>query len=231
MHDISVIQDELNNKINAFQVSQNLLQEKESSLVEAKLEIQHLKSEHASLELLLQEKDEELTEARNKLEEVLKMLMSSREDQRMQGTEMLKEKDVHLHRIEGELGSSKLKITEAEMVVERIAELTSRLVMSTANGHNQNAMEINNEISFDSMQQQLEKPRDDYGIENRRLVMELNFTRQILHKLRETDGELVAMQMSLTLRERELDKMRDEIANKSKEVSVAISEFENKSVL
>ncbi|CDY61791.1 BnaC02g46090D [Brassica napus] len=117
---------------------------RKSQVVEAKLEIQHLKSEHASLELLLQEKDEELTEARNQLEEVnrevkeLKMLMASRED---------------------ELGSSKLQASEAEMGVERIAELTSRLVQ-------------------DQMQQQpLEKqPYGDYGMEKKRLVMELNFT-------------------------------------------------------
>ncbi|KAL1210367.1 hypothetical protein V5N11_006698 [Cardamine amara subsp. amara] len=232
MHDLSVIQDELNNKTNAFQVSQNLLQEKESSLVEAKLEIQHLKSEQASLELLLQEKDEELAEARNKLEEVngevteLKMLMSSREDQLMQATEMLKEKDVHLHRIEGELGSSKLKITEAEMVVERIAELTSRLVMSTANSHNQNAMKINNEISFDSMQQPLEKPRDDYGIENRRLVMELNFTRETL---RMKEIEVLAVQRALTFKDEEIKVVMGRLEDKERELKKLKEETVNDS--
>lgn len=221
MHDISIIQDELNNKTNAFQVSQNLLQEKESSLVEAKLEIQHLKSEQASLELLLQEKDEELAEARNKLEEVnqevteLKMLMTSREDQLMQANAMLKEKDVHLHRIEGELGSSKLKITEAEMVVERIAELTSRLVMSTTNSQSQNAMRINNEISFDSMQQTLEKPRDDYGIENRRLVMELNFTRETL---RMKEMEVLAVQRALAFKDEEINVVMGRLEDKEREL-------------
>ncbi|KFK29831.1 hypothetical protein AALP_AA7G184500 [Arabis alpina] len=235
--DISVIKDELNKKTDAFQVSQNLLQEKESSLVEAKLEIQHLKSEQASLELLLQEKDEELTEAQNKLEEVkrevteLKMLMISREDQLMQATAMLKEKDVHLHRIEGELDSSKLKATEAEMVVERIAELTSRLLMSTTNGQYQNTMRIDNEISFDSMQQPLEKPRDDYGMENKRLVMELNFTRE---NLRMKEMEVLAVQRALTYKdeeinvvmgrleakERELKKLKEETSNDSEDLKM-----------
>jgi chromosome segregation ATPase len=237
MHDISVIQDELYKKANAFQVSQNLLQEKESSLVEAKLEIQHLKSEQASLELLLQEKDEELAEARNKLGEVnqevteLKALMISREDQLMEATEMLKEKDVHLHRIEGELGSSKLKVTEAEMVVERIAELTNRLLMSTTNGQNQNAMRINNEISIDSMQQPLEKPHDDYGMENKRLVMELSFTRE---NLRMKEMEVLAVQRALTFKdeeinvvmgrleakEQELKKLKEETINDSEDLKV-----------
>ncbi|XP_010432759.1 PREDICTED: coiled-coil domain-containing protein 18-like isoform X2 [Camelina sativa] len=234
MHDISVIQDELYKKANAFQVSQNLLQEKESSLVEAKLEIQHLKSEQASLELLLQEKDEELTEARHKLEEVnrevtqLKALMTRRDDQLMQATAMLKEKDVHLHRIEDELGSSKLKVTEAEMVVERIAELTSRLLMSTTNGQNQNTVRVNNEISFDSMQQPLPL-ESDYGTENKRLVMELNFTRE---SLRMKEMEVLAVQRALTFKdeeinvfmgrleakERELKKLKEETTNDSEDL-------------
>ncbi|XP_010447425.1 PREDICTED: trichohyalin-like [Camelina sativa] len=229
MHDISVIQDELYKKANAFQVSQNLLQEKESSLVEAKLEIQHLKSEQASLELLLQEKDEELTEARNKLEEVnqevthLKTLMTRRDDQLMQATAMLKEKDVHLHRIEDELGSSNLKVTEAEMVVERIAELTSRLLMSTTNGQNQNTVRVNNEISFDSMQQPLES---DYGTENKRLVMELNFTRE---SLRMKEMEVLAVQRALTFKDEEINVVMGRLEAKERELKKLKEETTNDS--
>lgn len=223
MLDISTIQDELDKKTNEFQVSQNVLQEKESSLVEAKLEIQHLKSEQASLELLLQEKDEELTEARNKLEEVnrevteLKMLMINREDELMQATELLKEKDVHLNRIEDELGSSKLQVSEAEMVVERIAELTSRLVMSTTK----------DQISVDTMLE----PHVDYGVENKRLVMELNFTRE---NLRLKEMEVLAAQRALTFKdeeisvvmgrleakERELKKLKEETVNDSEDLKM-----------
>ncbi|CAN6918726.1 unnamed protein product, partial [Brassica oleracea] len=204
MHDVSTIQDELDKRTKEFQVSQNLLQEKESSLVEAKLEIQHLKSEQASLELLLQEKDEEFTEARNQLEEVnrevkeLKMIMRTREDQLTQATELLKEKDVHLNRIEGELGSSKIQASEAEMVVERIAELTSRLVQ-------------------DQMQQQpLEKqPYGDYGMENKRLVMELNFTRE---NLRLKEMEVLAAQRALTLKDEEINVLMGRLEAKEREV-------------
>lgn len=216
MLDISTIQDELDKKTNEFQVSQSLLQEKESSLVEAKLEIQHLKSEQASLELLLQEKDEELTEARNKLEEVnrevteLKMLMINREDELTQAAELLKEKDVHLHRIEDELGSSEMRVSEAEMVVERIAELTSRLVMST----NKDL------ISVDAMMQQqqpLEKqPRVvDYGMENKRLVMELNFTRE---NLRLKEMEVLAAQRALTFKDEEINVVMGRLEAKEREL-------------
>ncbi|KAF3528295.1 hypothetical protein DY000_02036822 [Brassica cretica] len=199
MHDVSTIQDELDKRTKEFQVSQNLLQEKESSLVEAKLEIQHLKSEQASLELLLQEKDEELTVARNQLEEVnrevteLKMLMRTREEELIQATELLKEKDVHLHRIEDELGSSKMQASEAEMVVERIAELTSRLVQ-------------------DQMQQQ---PYGDYGMENKRLVMELNFTRE---NLRLKEMEVLAAQRALTLKDEEINVLMGRLEAKEREV-------------
>ncbi|KAJ4866482.1 Myosin heavy chain-related protein [Raphanus sativus] len=209
MLDISTIQDELDKKTNEFQVSQSLLQEKESSLVEAKLEIQHLKSEQASLELLLQEKDEELTEARNKLGEVnrevteLKMLMINREDELTQAAELLKEKDVHLHRIEDELGSSEMRVSEAEMVVEKIAELTSRLVQD--------------QISFDSMQQPLEKqPRVvDYGMENKRLVMELNFTRE---NLRLKEMEVLAAQRALTFKDEEINVVMGRLEAKEREL-------------
>ncbi|CAN8326927.1 unnamed protein product [Cochlearia groenlandica] len=221
MQDLFVIQDELSKKSNAFQVSQDLLQKKESSLVEAKLEIQHLKAEQASLELLLQEKDDELTETRNKLEEVnqevteLKMLMISRENQLMQVTAKLEEKDVRLLRIEGELDSSKLQVNEVEMVVKRIAELTSRLVMSTTNGQDLNARRINNEISLDSMQQQLEKPYDDYGMENKRLVMELNFTRE---NLRLKEMEVLDVQRALTCKDEEINVVMERLKSKEHEL-------------
>ncbi|KAJ4868547.1 Myosin heavy chain-related protein [Raphanus sativus] len=208
MLDISTIQDELDKKTNEFQVSQSLLQEKESSLVEAKLEIQHLKSEQASLELLLQEKDEELTEARNKLEEVnrevteLKMLMINREDELTQAAELLKEKDVHLHRIEDELGSSEMRVSEAEMVVERIAELTSRLVMSTTKDL----------ISVEALEKQ---PRVDYGMENKRLVMELNFTRE---NLRLKEMEVLAAQRALTFKDEEINVVMGRLEAKEREL-------------
>ncbi|KAJ0251870.1 Uncharacterized protein HA466_0127660 [Hirschfeldia incana] len=219
MLDVSTIQDELDKKTNEFQISQTLLQEKESSLVEAKLEIQHLKSEQASLELLLQEKDEELTEARNKLEEVnrevteLKMLMINREDELTQATELLKEKDVHLNRIEDELGSSEMRVSEAEMVVERIAELTSRLVQD--------------QISFDSMQQPVEKqPRVDHGMENKRLVMELNFTRE---NLRLKEMEVLAAQRALSLKDEEISVVMGRLEAKEREVKKLKEETVNDS--
>ncbi|KAJ4869354.1 Myosin heavy chain-related protein [Raphanus sativus] len=184
MLDISTIQDELDKKTNEFQVSQSLLQEKESSLVEAKLEIQHLKSEQASLELLLQEKDEELTEARNKLEEVnrevteLKMLMINREDELTQAAELLKEKDVHLHRIEDELGSSRCEIL----------------------------------ISVEALEKQ---PRVDYGMENKRLVMELNFTRE---NLRLKEMEVLAAQRALTFKDEEINVVMGRLEAKEREL-------------
>lgn len=55
-------------------------------MVEAKLEIQHLKSEQDTINIILDEKDSGLLNARNKLEEVnkeiaeLKMLLDSKED-------------------------------------------------------------------------------------------------------------------------------------------------------
>ncbi|KAK9279489.1 hypothetical protein L1049_013168 [Liquidambar formosana] len=56
--------------------------------------------------------------------------MSSRETQLIQATTLLKEKEEHVEIMQHELNDSKLKFSEAETVVERIVELTNKLVIS-----------------------------------------------------------------------------------------------------
>ncbi|KAJ6862250.1 hypothetical protein NC652_039170 [Populus alba x Populus x berolinensis] len=61
------LQQESHQKNTEFGEMQHLLHVKESELVEAKLDIQKLKSEHASLQLVLENKDLQLINARKNL--------------------------------------------------------------------------------------------------------------------------------------------------------------------
>ncbi|KAF8393166.1 hypothetical protein HHK36_021407 [Tetracentron sinense] len=138
----SVLLEELEQKTSEFGEAHNLLQFKESELVEARLQIQQLTSRQASFQVMLEEKDTDLSNARKKLEEAnkevaeLKLLMKSREEQLIQATAILQEKEDHGQIMQHELDDTKLKFSEAATVVERIADLTNKLVISMKDEEN-----------------------------------------------------------------------------------------------
>ncbi|PHU09041.1 hypothetical protein BC332_20901 [Capsicum chinense] len=121
----SALQEELYRKSREFGETQNLLQVKESELVDARLMIRHLKSECSSLQLMLEEKDKELLDSRKTLEELnqeideLRVLVSSQELQLIQATSVLKEKEESMQIIQLELNDAKMKYSD-ETVVEHI---------------------------------------------------------------------------------------------------------------
>uniref|UniRef100_A0A6I9QC29 Myosin-11 n=2 Tax=Elaeis guineensis var. tenera TaxID=51953 RepID=A0A6I9QC29_ELAGV len=133
---VALLQNELRDKELAYSDTQNLLQVKESELVEASLQIQHLKSEKASVQLILQEKDNDYFNAQKKLAEVnhdiaeLKKLINSKEQQLIQTTTRLQEKEEKIQIMQHELDNTKLKYSEATSIVQRIAQLTNKLVIS-----------------------------------------------------------------------------------------------------
>ncbi|KAL9338779.1 hypothetical protein Peur_067794 [Populus x canadensis] len=141
---------------------QHLLHVKESELVEAKLEIQKLKSEHASLQLVLENKDLQLINARKNLgdevnQEVaeLKTLISSNEELVRAATTALKDKEEHVQIMQDELNNTRVKVSEAESIVERIIQLTNKLVISITY---ENEQRQSDNMTIELIQQPLSEP-------------------------------------------------------------------------
>ncbi|KAK6912580.1 hypothetical protein RJ641_022181 [Dillenia turbinata] len=217
---LSLLQEELDRKSSEFEEAHNLLQTKESELVEAKLEIQHLKSEQASLQQNLEEKDLELLNERKKLDEMnqeiseLKVLMNSREDQLVQATSMLKEKEEHVQMMQHELNDTKLKYSDAEAVVERIVELTNKLVVTTRDDSPIIGMPMSS-IGNNLVEHLMEKPANDYMGQEKQLETELKLTKD---SLRTREMEVLAAQRALALKGEELKSVLERLEAKEKEL-------------
>ncbi|XWS26212.1 hypothetical protein CRYUN_Cryun26dG0011900 [Craigia yunnanensis] len=219
IHDASFLGQKLEQKNAKFGEMSNVLQSKEADLVEAKLEIQHLKSEQASLQLILEEKDLELSNARKKLEQVnqeiaeVKMLMSSKENQLIQATALLKEKDEHVQKVQDELNDTKMKFSDAETVIERIAELTNRLVISLEDEENNVPRPVDDE-GHELMHQLVDRP-NDFRLQKKQLETELKFTKESL-KVKEM--EVFAAQRAVTIKGEELKMVLGRLEAREKEV-------------
>nr|GMC49466.1 early endosome antigen 1-like [Ipomoea batatas] len=194
IEEMSSMQRDLDLKKKQFVEVQNLLQVKESELVEARLEIQHFKSEQASLQLMLEEKDSELLNTRKMFDELkreiteLRMLLKSKEDKLIQATTVLKERDEEVQTMHHELKDTKLKFSEAETVVERILELTNKLVISSKDDQCDLLTQVS-DIDRKHLPQLLEKPANSFKWQKRHLENELELTRE---NLRTKDMELLS---------------------------------------
>lgn len=198
---VALLQNELRDKELEYSDTQNLLQVKESELVEASLQIQHLKSEKASVQLLLQEKDNDYFNAQKNLAEVnhdiaeLQRLLNSKEEQLIQTTTRLQEKEEKIQIMQHELDSSKLKYSEATSIVQRIAQLTNKLVVAAKDEENC-----------------ITAPVDEGGLlgdvghdasfrKKKQLETELEMVKELL---RQKEMDFLAAQKALTIKEEEL---------------------------
>lgn len=198
----------------------DLLQDKESEMVEAKLEIQHLKSERGTINVILDEKDSGLLNAKNKLEEVnkeiveLKMLLDSKEDQLIQAIALLKEKDKCVKMMQNELNDTKLKYSEVETVVEQIVELTNKLVIPIKD-EDYNEFGSLDDIDHKLLKKLWEKPTDDFRLQIKQLQTKLDSARD---NLRVKEMEVLASQRALTLKDEELKMVLRRLETKEQEV-------------
>ncbi|KAL7121757.1 hypothetical protein ACP275_01G003200 [Erythranthe tilingii] len=220
--EISTLKEEIDRKSAAFEQSQTFLKSKESELVEARLEIQHLKSEQASLLLILEEKDLELSNAKTMLEEVnkeideLKRILRSREEELTKAMSMLKEKDEHVQTIEHNLSNAKSRFTEAEMVVEKIVDLTKEAVLSFDDEEGYHALgplDQNNDSLTPSW---LDGFGDSFKWQKKQLEAELVFTRE---SLKTKEMEILAAQKDLTIKDEELKTVIRKLEAKEKEIT------------
>ncbi|TMW85164.1 hypothetical protein EJD97_023647 [Solanum chilense] len=214
----SALQEELDRKSAEFGETQNLLQVKESELVDARLEIQHLKSQCASLQLMLEEKNKELLDSRKTLDELnqeiaeLRVLMNSQEQQLIQATSMLKEKEEFMQIMQLELNDTKKKYLEAETVVEQMVDLTNKLVVSVKD-------DVLSSLSHtDEMwsSQLMEKPTDTFRWHKNHLENELELTRE---SLRSREMDSLAAQRALKLKEQELKIVRQKLNDREEEIN------------
>lgn len=214
----SFLQQELHQRNIEFGEMQHLLQAKESDLVEAKLDIQNLKSEQASLQLILEDKDLQLFDARKNLDEVnqevaeLRMLMSSKEEQLVQATTMIKEKEEHVQVMQDELNNTRVKVSEAESVVERIVELTNELVISIKD---QNELRQSNNMTLEFFQQPLDELSDDFRLQKKQYETELKFSRE---SLRVKEMEVLAAKRALAIKDEELKTVLERLDTEEKEL-------------
>jgi chromosome segregation ATPase len=202
----SFLQEELDRESTKFGEMHNLLRAKELELVEARLEVQQLKFELASLQLILDERSLELSSAGKKLKQVneeifeLKSLMNSREEQFMQARSMLKEKEEHMQSMQNDLCDKEKEVSEAESVVERIVELTNKLVVSIEDKE-YGGLDLDNEMESKSLSSLSNKPSADFKWGKKQLETELEFTRE---SLRTKEMEILAAERAVIVKDEEL---------------------------
>lgn len=113
------------------------------------------------------------------------MLINGREDELVQVTTMLKDKEKHV-----ELNDTKQKFSQAEKIVEQIVELTKKLVDSPGAEY------------YNGPSSSYEKPNDGFKWQTKRLEAELENTRE---SLRSKEMEVLAAQRVLTIKDKELE--------------------------
>ncbi|CAA6672565.1 unnamed protein product [Spirodela intermedia] len=196
--EIDSLQKDLQQKTLDFNRAQDLLQAKESELDGARLQIQDLKSEQASVELILKEKDEILWDTQQKLADLsseivdLRGLMKSREDLLLQTTGQLQEKEEHALVMKHELDDTKAKFSEAVTIVEQISQLTDKLVV------NAGGPQVNPGADFGKQEQ----------LETELKVKEME-CRAARRALAVKDEELESVHRQLETKEEEMQKMKE----------------------
>ncbi|KAI3821696.1 hypothetical protein L1987_09267 [Smallanthus sonchifolius] len=224
--EMSVLRDELDRKKSEYESMRNTLESKESQLVEAKLEIQHLKSKQALLELMLKEKESELSQAQEMLSEVnqeilnLKMLLSSRETELTETTTMLKERDKQVEKIQHDRDETNLKYFEARSVVERIFELTNKIVSSIEHEGQILSKEKQLETELDLMMETIRSREMEVLQTRRALAIKENELKMALNKLNERENEMKEMRQEMTTDADELRKLYEMVQERVGEKSI-----------
>ncbi|CAI9092685.1 OLC1v1027997C1 [Oldenlandia corymbosa var. corymbosa] len=197
-----------------FEEMENRLQVKDAELVDARLEIQHLISERASFQGLLEKKDTEVSNAEEVLAAVnreiieLNILMKHREDQLIEATTALQEKEINVQALKHEVDDNKHKFSEAESVVEKIVELTQHLALSAGDFEGFHGTSLLEEAN------NCEPAGDNLSWQRTRLETELQLTKETL---RMKEMEVLASQRALTIKEEKLKLVSRKLDNKEME--------------
>ncbi|GMI89283.1 PROTEIN INVOLVED IN STARCH INITIATION [Hibiscus trionum] len=130
----------------------------------------------------------------------LKMLMSSKENQLIQASALLKEKDEYVLKVQDELNDTKMKFSEAETVIERIAELTSRLVTAVKD-EDTIVLRPVDDVGREFMHQLVDRPSNDFRLQKKQLETELKSTKE---SLKDKEMEVLAAQRALTTKDEDL---------------------------
>ncbi|KAM0932802.1 hypothetical protein DsansV1_C40g0237071 [Dioscorea sansibarensis] len=223
IQEIALLQKKLLQKEWEYFETQKLLQARESQLLEAQIQIQHMESEQASLQLIVKEKDADLEDARKTLAHVnddiseLQVLMNTKEAELMEATTKLLEKEDHVLMMQNDLGSANYKLAEATSIVERIANLTNTLVVDGHDNDDTSAATMMNDVC-----QMPEMMHETDPRKLKQLVTLLQMTRQSLEAketdflaaqraLKVKDEELKAVLRRWEVREKEFEKMKKEL--------------------
>ncbi|KAM3227864.1 hypothetical protein ACQJBY_059551 [Aegilops geniculata] len=151
--EVGFLQKELVQKENECTKSQELVKVKEFELLEARQEVQDMKLKVESIQLAVQEKDSELSDTQSRLTEVsseiveLQQLLNSKKDQLVQARTELHDKEQHIETLESELDSIRFRCSQAESMVQRMAELTGDLASSVKAGEMDIYTLLDDEIS------------------------------------------------------------------------------------
>ncbi|KAM3240723.1 hypothetical protein ACQJBY_054011 [Aegilops geniculata] len=151
--EVGFLQKELVQKENECTKSQELVKVKEFELLEARQEVQGMKLKVESIQLAVQEKDSELSDTQSRLTEVsseiveLQQLLNSKKDQLVQARTELHDKEQHIETLESELDSIRFRCSQAESMVQRMAELTGDLASSVKAGEMDIYTLLDDEIS------------------------------------------------------------------------------------
>ena len=103
----------------------------------------------------------------------LKTLISSNEELVRAAATTLKDKEEHVQIMQDELNNTRVKVSEAESIVERIVQLTNKLVISITY---ENEQRQSDKMTIELIQQPLSEPCDDFRLQFKQLETELKFT-------------------------------------------------------
>ncbi|PPR80944.1 hypothetical protein GOBAR_AA39772 [Gossypium barbadense] len=107
-----------------------------------------------------------------------------------------------------------MKFSEAETVIERIAELTNRLVISVKDEDN-NVLRPVDDVSSELMHQLVDRPFSDFGLQKKQLETELRFTKE---SLKDKEMEVLAAQRALAIKDEELKMVLGRLEAREKEL-------------
>ncbi|KAL8244512.1 hypothetical protein R6Q59_010770 [Mikania micrantha] len=211
--EMSVFRDKLDCKKSEYESMQNALECKEAQLVEAILETQHLKYNQTFLELRLKERESELDQAQEMLSEVnqeilnLEMLLSDREYALTETTTTLKEKDKQVEKIRHKQNETNLKYFEATRFMERIFELTNKVVSSLEHKDLILTKDKHHEAEVDIFMETLKARELEVLQTQRELIIKENELKIALNKLTKLENEMDEMKQEFAKDADELKKL------------------------
>ncbi|GLJ32749.1 hypothetical protein SUGI_0659330 [Cryptomeria japonica] len=223
------LEKQLEEKSLALAETKTLLALNESKLVAVMLEMQKLKSELSSMQVMLEEKGNDLNSAQGYIEELheeiswLKDQMRTKEDELLEATNLLQDKERKMNVMQLDMDNDKIRLSQAENMVENIANLTNTLVGSAAESRSLSMDEDSLQIQTNCDLFSLKRALIEKGLEIQRL---LEKSEKDLEKYQQMKAEVEFVKGLLTDKEKELMGTQRALVVKDEELKSLVNRWE-----